>query len=228
MFFFHPKYHGSNRTTVVKQDQHQHQQQRPLQASTESESDARSILKPSAPLPSSPKIKLGSYPYLLSNNYTNVVVSSSALGNLGPPSVILLESDSSWLEDRWQAAKDMSGKPLPGPHFLLMKWVDQPLHKISRIMIDFETAHCDDYYIEISQEGTASASTIFDTKKDAAGTSRSRNTSKKQHVIDDIKIDRGAQQQQLQSFNIVKINFRKPSSEWGTSVWNVKVYGNFL
>merc|ERR1712137_181228 len=47
------------------------------------------------------------------------LVQSDVRGNLGPAEVVTRGAPArDWLKDRWQAAKDMSGAPLPGEHWL--------------------------------------------------------------------------------------------------------------
>ena len=65
--------------------------------------------------------------------------SSDVRGNLGPARVVTSEVVKDWLKDRWQAAKNMKGEPIPGPH-----WIEVDLGRsctCSRFVIDFETAH---------------------------------------------------------------------------------------
>jgi hypothetical protein len=68
----------------------------------------------------------------------NRPVTASAAGNLGPPSVVTSEAMSDWLTDRWQAASDMSGSPIPGS-----QWLEVDLGRTcvaERFVIDWETA----------------------------------------------------------------------------------------
>jgi len=64
--------------------------------------------------------------------------SSDVRGNLGPASVITSEKTDDWLADRWQAASNMGGTPIPGSH-----WVEIDLLrlcKVTSILIDWEEA----------------------------------------------------------------------------------------
>jgi hypothetical protein len=69
-----------------------------------------------------------------------------------------------WLRDRWQAAGDMNGTPLPGPHWLQVfaaaaqcrtsfdhgrKVSLQQPSLVFRVAIDWETAHCSDYVVTV-------------------------------------------------------------------------------
>ena len=55
-------------------------------------------------------------------------VTASVHGQLGPPSVITNESIANWLTDRWQAALNMKGEPIPGEH-----WVEIDLQRPCRV-----------------------------------------------------------------------------------------------
>jgi hypothetical protein len=48
----------------------------------------------------------------------NCPASSDVIGNLGPSSVITSEVTRDWLKDRWQAAANMRGEPIPGEHYI--------------------------------------------------------------------------------------------------------------
>jgi hypothetical protein len=72
-------------------------------------------------------------------------------GNLGPASVITRArakagSREDWLKDRWQAASDMGGTPIPGAH-----WVEidlQRLCHIDSVLIDWEEAYSQHWTIK--------------------------------------------------------------------------------
>jgi hypothetical protein len=73
-------------------------------------------------------------------------VQASARGNLGPPGVVTSEAVADWLADRWQAAANMQGEPLPGEH-----WLEVDLgapHSLSRVLIDFEKAFAVSYTVQ--------------------------------------------------------------------------------
>ena len=63
-------------------------------------------------------------------------VTASVHGQLGPPSVITNESIANWLTDRWQAALNMKGEPIPGEH-----WVEIDLQRPCRIEKVTTTQH---------------------------------------------------------------------------------------
>ena len=70
-------------------------------------------------------------------------VKSSVRGNLGPADVVTSEYTKDWLHDRWQAAKNMKGEPIPGEHFLEIDLQREAL--ISHIVIDWEDGYSDRY-----------------------------------------------------------------------------------
>jgi hypothetical protein len=74
---------------------------------------------------------------------------ASARGNLGPAGVVTSGVVRDWLRDRWQAAKNMQGVPIPGTHWLEVQLSDgiigadgsvRGAYGIRRVRIDFETA----------------------------------------------------------------------------------------
>ena len=102
------------------------------------------------PKPTVPKPFLGE-PVLLSADVTTVT--ADVKGNLGPPSVIVDEKMDDWLKDRWQAAKDMAGRPIPGPHWLNLKLANP--RQVVRVIIDFETAYAKDYVLYASESANS-------------------------------------------------------------------------
>lgn len=92
-------------------------------------------------------------PILLSRN-ANVTVTSSARGNLGPPTVLnQIKPGKDWLKDRWQAASDMHGSAIPGSHWVMLDFSamfhnsEGAIH-ITKVILDWETAYSSDYRIE--------------------------------------------------------------------------------
>jgi hypothetical protein len=76
-----------------------------------------------------------------------------ARGNLGPCNVVVQSTPGTdWLKDRWQAASDMGGTAIPGAHWIVLDFHRTVL--ISKIVVDWETAHADDYRIEVRRNAT--------------------------------------------------------------------------
>lgn len=129
-----------------------------------------------------------------------------------------------WLKDRWQAAKDMTGAPLPGPHWLQLT-LPRPAATLSRVLIDFEVALCTDYSIEVFCPASAAGSweTVHDTRTAKASHTRSKRVSK-MHILHDITVREGAAAG-CKSFDKIRLNLRKPATRFGTSVWRLEAYG---
>eukprot|EP00446_Apocalathium_sp_SHHI-4_P092636 CAMPEP_0177440374 /NCGR_PEP_ID=MMETSP0369-20130122/3825_1 /TAXON_ID=447022 ORGANISM="Scrippsiella hangoei-like, Strain SHHI-4" /NCGR_SAMPLE_ID=MMETSP0369 /ASSEMBLY_ACC=CAM_ASM_000364 /LENGTH=246 /DNA_ID=CAMNT_0018912145 /DNA_START=1 /DNA_END=739 /DNA_ORIENTATION=- len=69
-------------------------------------------------------------------------------GNLGPAGVVTKAAPGGdWLKDRWQTARDMSGTPLQGEHWLEVD-LGRPGFVLARAVLDFEMAHAKDYILE--------------------------------------------------------------------------------
>ena len=136
-------------------------------------------------------------------------------GNLGECGVILNRGQD-WLKDRWQAASDMGGTAIPGPHK-----VDIDLGRDVRVCsveIDWETAYAEDYTI------TADGVRVFDGA--APGARRERMSGKSPgvkgrplHVIHDITLDECAPARGL------TIDINRGATPWGVSIWHVSVMG---
>ena len=85
---------------------------------------------------------------------TNITITSSARGNLGPPSVLNQDPPGhDWLKDRWQAGSDMHGSAIPGSHWVLFDFSkmfsdDKTVVYLTKVVLDWETAFASDYRIE--------------------------------------------------------------------------------
>lgn len=132
-------------------------------------------------------------------------------GNLGPASVITSSVNEDWLRHRWQAAADMGGTPIKGPH-----WVQTDLQHpaaVSKVVIDFETAFADDYRLLCRERADSPWVSLKHTK-----TKRSRHS---KHVVDTLQISPSAT-----LCRFVQLAIAKPGTQWGTSVWELKVFGS--
>ena len=92
--------------------------------------------------------------FILISRNANVTITSSARGNLGPPSVLNQDPPGTdWLKDRWQAASDMHGSAIPGSHWVILDF-SRMFHNreeaiyLTKIVLDWETAFASDYRIE--------------------------------------------------------------------------------
>ena len=85
---------------------------------------------------------------------------SDVQGNLGPPSVVTSQRVSNWLKDRWQAAKDMSGTPIPGPHWVAVGLDSSEV--LHTVVLDWETAFADDWTLSGRAAPNGSWESLFD------------------------------------------------------------------
>mmetsp|Transcript_22814 Transcript_22814/g.56340 ORF Transcript_22814/g.56340 Transcript_22814/m.56340 type:complete len:268 (-) Transcript_22814:322-1125(-) len=144
---------------------------------------------------------------------------SDVRGNLGVAQVVTDPSVADWLKDRWQSASDMNGTPIPAIP--------------AKFVIDWETAHADDYTIEgrLSQTDEWKRVTTAESKGDRA-------TSDK-HVIDTVNISSEWGKQTLETnvpdlscnapvsaVRFVRLLIHKPATRWAPSVWRFEVHGN--
>ena len=141
-------------------------------------------------------------------------VQASARGNLGPPGVVTSEAVADWLADRWQAAANMQGDPLPGEH-----WLEVDLgapHRLARVLIDFEKAYAVSYTVQsrLTQgEGGEGWALV------AEGSAAAQTAADDAHVIHELPARAGA------VGRYVRLLIHQPATRWGTSVWRFHVYG---
>ncbi len=102
-------------------------------------------------------------------------VTTDVRGNLGPASVLIQNQTTDWIKDRWQAASDMHGTNIHGPHYVQLDWsyvwvvvngqevklrgtvtATDAIPKsgalnviIRRVVLDWEAAYSDNYDIQI-------------------------------------------------------------------------------
>lgn len=104
---------------------------------------------------------------LISRN-ASVTITSSARGNLGPPSVLNQDPPGSdWLKDRWQAASDMHGSAIPGSHWVVLDFSamfgsNEGAVYLTKLVLDWETAFASDYRIETRIDAPTSAGGLND------------------------------------------------------------------
>lgn len=143
-----------------------------------------------------------------------VSVSADVRGNLGPPSVVINESVSDWLRDRWQAASSMQGRPILGEHYLLLTLRNHAV--ITRCLIDWETGYSDHYTISGGNSSTGPFNTLVESKD------RRVISVTYQHIIHELWVKSNSPVQ------FVKLTIKRPSTEWGASVWRFQVHGYYI
>ena len=111
----------------------------------------------------------------------------------------------------------MSGRPIPGPHWVALTWPGHTVAAITRVVIDYEVASCTDYAITLT--GSATSALIHDSS-DKGGTNVVEDK-KNKVVMHDIVIKRGVEGR----FDGIRLDLRRPGTQWGTSIWELKIYG---
>jgi hypothetical protein len=186
------------------------------------------------PRPSGPSIILS----------LNRPVTSDVKGNLGAPNVITNNKIENWLTDRWQAASDMGGTPIPGKHYLTINL--QRLCKIENIDLDWEDAYSRHWMFygrrtlndECVDKGKSKSNigNIGNTNDEGwiplIRSEDSRMTSQtKKHLLvhaivpDQTKGNGDENDCTAPYYDQVKLVIMKPSTRFGSSLWTVKVNG---
>ena len=156
-------------------------------------------------------------------------VTSDVKGNLGPPSVVTNENIADWLKDRWQAASDMGGTPIPGPHYLQIDLGE--LCRIESIFIDFETAYSK-YWTLYGRRSDNICPKHKNWVQLAQGTSgKPAKGIMKQHVHQTVPVvdlstgDGGENDCDAPNYTEVKLVILRPSTRFGTSIWRLHING---
>lgn len=193
----------------------------------------------------------------------NCMVASDVRGNLGPPGVVTNTSNSNWYEDRWQSAKDMSGTPIPGPHWLV---IDIGSHKtsndqehigcitngegpilpptsISKIVLNWEDAYSSKYLLEgcdiDSQVGPSTELGNMCVKHCNTPSSwqkistHSRFKTKKRfkhHIVQEYVLPPPDADSPVRtdasSFRCVRLKIDKDGTRFGSSLWEIQIWGD--
>ena len=143
-------------------------------------------------------------------------VVSDVRGNLGPPSVVTNSEDGDWLKDRWQSARDMTGDPIPGSHFLEVDLGIESL--ITKIVLDWESAYCEHYSL-VAHNGISKKS---DMHRLAEGNDASRSFPRDKHIVHEFRF---SPTNAPERFRYVRLVMHKPTTRWAPSLWNFAVHG---
>ena len=155
----------------------------------------------------------------------NATISASVRGNLGPPDVMLRDGDD-WLKDRWQAASDMHGTAIKGPHWVHLKF-SSPV-AVNKIVLDWEAAYSDDYRLVATTLRNESR-TIFDSKRAVPGSHLSTHswgqspgvkTKTPLHVEHSLMLSSSTLLREL------RLEIRNSAMGWGISLWKIAVIGH--
>lgn len=154
-------------------------------------------------------------------HYENVAlnrpVTSDVRGNLGPASVITNDVVSDWLKDRWQAASNMNGDPIPGEH-----WLEVDLggnYRVKKFLIDWEKAYSSDYSVYGGLKRYSAGDSFL-----LASAKLSKTLSiSDQHIINEISVQ--DQKILLHDVRYVTLVIHSPATRWGSSLWRFHIYG---
>ena len=152
-------------------------------------------------------------------------VESDVKGNLGPASVVTDPKKDDWLTDRWQAAQDMNGTPIPGPHWVKLTLQPQYANSIpTKVLLDWETAYAKGYRVEVSPDGLDWTPIYI---SDGSTFGERTESKSKQHVIHTITLpqDNEAYRSVLPAIKYVKVAITEIGTAWGASLWGVEVWG---
>jgi len=143
---------------------------------------------------------------------------ASVRGNLGPAGALTDSKNSDWLKDRWQAAKDMTGSPLPLPVSLEIDLERQSM--LTSVVLDWETAYASKYLIELSATGKDGS---YKTVKDE--TAGSSTAASPKHIVHNIKLGDAAKPEDLPVGRFLRITITENGTPWGCSLWEVQAFG---
>ena len=167
----------------------------------------------------------------------SIDVKSSVKGNLSPANIVLNGKSNNWLKDRWQAAKNMQGVPIPGKHFIQFIFKNN-IDMIKQITLDYETAYSSKYVLTVynDQHPTNNIVTLYSYKVKPIENNICQpspaDKSKNKHVIyilncntnnDMFKDENG---NVIENINTFKIEMEH-STNWGVSLWNVDIIGRY-
>jgi hypothetical protein len=145
-------------------------------------------------------------------------VTADVRGNLAPPSVVTSSVKKDWLKDRWQAAADMSGRPITGTHWLVID-LEQPV-RVTKVWIDYEQAHCSDYKLECRSDLSEEWRRNDVGKK--IDVQKFQHSGTDTHVINNVVLD---EKMSRSSCRYLRLFMNRPASKWGISVWEMQVWG---
>lgn len=148
-------------------------------------------------------------------------------GNLGPASVVTSEVVEDWLADRWQAAGDMSGTPLPGPHWVEVD-LGGPAH-LTSILLDWEDAHATDWTLSGKAGGAGEEG---DWVELARGPAVPVRHVAKWHVLQEVPLPPrdgggGGGGRDGGAIRTVRLTIHSPATQWGASLWRLQVWGHW-
>ena len=160
-------------------------------------------------------------------------------GNLGDPNVVLSPKVGDWLKDRWQAAKDMSGTPIKGNHWITLSprnHSKRTVHRhphfvVDRVVLDWETAHAKDYDLQRLRDDVKRSNAHWENLDLSPVGKR---MSSRKHNIDTLSFKAhhsdadGSPPHVSEPLSAIRLFIHKPGTQWGSSLWRFEVWGYFV
>jgi hypothetical protein len=140
---------------------------------------------------------------------------SDVRGNLGEPSVVTSERVADWLADRWQAAANMQGAPIPGEHWLEIDLGAPAL--ATRFLLDWEKANA----VAWTVEGRLSPAAPW--RALARGAAACETSRSEMHIVQEVDAEAAAAR--AEPVRHVRLVIHEPATAWGASLWRFHVYG---
>mmetsp|Transcript_6238 Transcript_6238/g.9405 ORF Transcript_6238/g.9405 Transcript_6238/m.9405 type:complete len:332 (-) Transcript_6238:154-1149(-) len=158
----------------------------------------------------------------------NATVIASVRGNLAPPSVLVDPSVEDWIADRWQAARNMRGRPIPGPHWIVLT-LKEPANDISIAVLDFENAFSNTYELASYCERSNSWRTFYKSTHQNNGNKVKVERSYR-HIIHRIDVDdvHGGKVDRQCPISKVRLHIKRPATLWGVSLWQIQLWGHSM
>ncbi|KNC50549.1 uncharacterized protein AMSG_00710 [Thecamonas trahens ATCC 50062] len=157
------------------------------------------------------------------------VVTADVAGNLGAPQVVASPQTADWLADRWQAARDMSGTPIAGPHWLEMALAEAALP--TKIVLDWETARADDYVVKARNAESGEWGVVLESspgRKTSRGWARARDAEQgagEKHIMHVWEDQQPKASKQSNLCDALRLEIAAPATQWGVSLWQFAVWG---
>ena len=134
-----------------------------------------------------------------------------------------------WLQERWQAALNMQGQPIPGNHWVEIDFQDENVTSdaIKKVEIHWESAFASHFTL-LGRSADGTSWYKIGDQHDVVETMR-----KPQHVVmtlEDLPSARSylgklpVQAEKHGPIRYLRLELTKPGTRWGYSLWRIKVW----
>jgi hypothetical protein len=147
-------------------------------------------------------------------------VTTDVRGNLGSGSVLLFNK-TDWLKDRWQAASDMHGTQIQGPHWVQFKFKSPVV--LNRILLDWESAYSDHY--EVLYMRNAKWQTIFKAPSSGIRVTTSGRSPGVEEAVPLHYVHEFSLFEKSMPTTSMRLLIKKSNTGWGVSLWYVEIHG---